>query len=135
MAKSITINNKEYNLIYGMEFVRQLDAIAGEKVQGMSQGIGFGLGMTVARLEMGEFAPEYVFKDIIKAATATLIAPPKDDDIEDFIYDVIYKDDKSFEKYKDSFLESFEKSKACQRQMKKLSNLETPETEETTKKD
>lgn len=131
MAEVMKINNTKYPLKYGMEFVRQIDERAGvkENIDGVKVSVGMGLGMVVSKLQMGNLAPEYIYFDIIKSATATLTQKPSDEEIEDFIYDVIFKDDESIEKYKDSFLEQFEKSRSCQRQMK-MFKAETKAIEE-----
>lgn len=137
MADVIKINNTNYPLKYGMEFVRQIDERAGvkESVDGVSVSVGMGLGMVVSKLQMGNLTPEYIYFDVIKSATVTLSQKPSDEEIEDFIYDVIFKDDESIEKYKDSFLDQFEKSRSCQRQMKMfMAETKALEAEKKTEK-
>lgn len=76
----LTINGKEYELNFGLGFIREMDKLHEQQMQGISFGIG--LEMMTAQLEMGR---PTILLDIIKAGTAHLKRKPTAKEVEQYL--------------------------------------------------
>lgn len=76
----LNINGKNYELSFGIKFIREMDKIHEQDLKGIKMGIG--LEMMEAQLSMGR--PTALF-DVIKCATSHLKSKPSNDDIEAFL--------------------------------------------------
>lgn len=73
----ITINGTEYQLEFGLKFIRKLDEAYTQSLDGMA----FGLGIESAIPYLNMENPTVLY-EIIKAGTAHLKSKPSNDDIE-----------------------------------------------------
>lgn len=80
----ITIGKKTYNLNFGVRFVRELDKIAGVKVntQGVTQ--SFGMGLTVSMPSLRQYDPA-TLSDVLYCATWDNKQRPSQNAIDDYI--------------------------------------------------
>lgn len=76
----LKINGFDYELNFGVRFVRELDKIAGIN----KGGISFGLGLTKSLPALKAYDPA-VLSDVIYAATITAKKRPTHDQVDDFI--------------------------------------------------
>ena len=109
---TITINKKDYELHFGLDFIAYLD----KKYHINQEGFQLGQGMTyaVAQIEMGN---PLILLDLIAAATITG-TKPKADEIKKFI-----EKEADIEALMNDFLSNFEKSPTTRFTMKKLGLL------------
>lgn len=117
---TITINKKNYDLHFGLDFIAYLD-----KKYHINEGgfqLGQGLTYTVAQIELGN---PVILLDLIAAATATG-TKPKPEDIKTFV-----ETNEDIEGLMNGFLSQLEKSPTTKFTMKKLGLLMA---EEATKK-
>lgn len=76
----LTINGKEYELNFGVRFVRELDNTIGASIKG----INFGMGVAKALVGLGSY-DSAVLSDVIYAATAASKKRPTSKEVDDFI--------------------------------------------------
>lgn len=76
----LKINSKNYELNFGVKFVRELDKNAGVSASGVS----FGMGLTKALPALQAYDPA-VLSDVIYAATAASKKRPSSNEVDDFI--------------------------------------------------
>ena len=109
---TITINKKDYNLHFGLDFIAYLD----KKYHISENGFQLGQGLTyiVAQIELGS---PLILLDLITAATITG-NKPKPEDIKTFI-----ERDADIEVLMNDFLLQLEKSPTTKFTMKKLGFL------------
>lgn len=72
-----TINGKEYQLQFGLKFIRTLDQAYTQKADGMEFGLGVETAIPYLKMENPT-----VLYELIKAATSHLKSKPSNDDIE-----------------------------------------------------
>lgn len=73
----ITINGKEYELVFGLKFIRELDKTYTQKIDGMEFGVGIETAIPYLKMKN-----PVVLYEIIKAATSHLKSKPSNADIE-----------------------------------------------------
>lgn len=80
----ISINGKDFNLNFGVRFVRELDQVAGMKVnvRGIEQSFGMGLNLSVPSLRQYDPA---VLSDVIYCAAWDNKKRPSQKDIDDYL--------------------------------------------------
>lgn len=76
----LTINTKEYELYFGVGFVRELDANAGVS----ASGVKFGMGLTKSLPALRGYDPA-VLADVIYAATVSENSRPSQKEVDNFI--------------------------------------------------
>lgn len=82
------VNGKEYELKFGLAFIRQLD----EKFKVDYQGIEFGMGINLANMGLNQLNPA-TLSDIIKAAATHSGKAPKQQDVDNAIDEYAEKND------------------------------------------
>ncbi|WP_243343553.1 tail assembly chaperone [Anaerococcus sp. AGMB09787] len=82
---NIKINNKEYDLYFGFDFIDYINNNSSLSVQGMQIGLG---GVQMLSLGITNKTPS-TMRLIIKGATNTLNSKPSNADIEEYISDLI----------------------------------------------
>jgi len=109
---NLTINNKDYDLYFGLDFISYLD----DKYHIEQNGFKLGQGITyvIAQIELGN---PIILLDLILAGTATGVQP-KLEDIKKFI-----ENNANIEVLMTDFLSSLGKSPTTRFTMKKLSQL------------
>lgn len=100
---NITINDKEYELNFGIGFLRELDNLAGIKSQGVSMGMG--LTMTIPALE--GYDPLALI-NVIYAGTHATSPRPSMEDVENYLNS--FKTDKEIEKTYSDVMKELKKS-------------------------
>lgn len=85
--KTIEINEKEYPLSFGIDFIREMD----KRYQVDAQGFPLGVGLQSAVIYLAQENP-VVLEDIILSATHTLKSLPKKTDIEKWVEEQAEKD-------------------------------------------
>lgn len=80
----ISINGKDYDLNFGVRFVRELDRVAGLKASrgGIEQ--SFGMGITINLPALEQYDPA-ILSDVLYCATWDNKKRPSQKDIDDFI--------------------------------------------------
>lgn len=111
----ITIEDKDYNLYFGLDFLEWCEDNAGLKVDGVNMGIG-GFNMLYSKLEM--FDPVAIMK-ILKGATNTLKAKPSNTHLEFFLEGLIVED--KFEEFAEELQETLKGQPFTSVQIKKMS--------------
>lgn len=76
----LTINEKDYELNFGLKFCREISKDRSSKQNGID--IRLGIENAVSSLYTGDVL---ILPDLIKAATATLAKRPTDKEIEDYL--------------------------------------------------
>lgn len=113
---NITINNKEYELSFGFDFLDYLNENYSIKMEAgghtMSSGLG-GARMLASALETE--APTAVYRTI-KAATAHLSQKPSNKDVEDYLNE-LYSDDEKPKKLIKDIKKELKKQPAVQKEM------------------
>lgn len=74
---NITINGKEYELVFGLKFIRELDKTYTQKIDGMEFGVGIETAIPYLKMKN-----PVVLYEIIKAATSHLKSKPSNEAIE-----------------------------------------------------
>ena len=95
--KLIEINNKEYPLHYGLDFIREMD----KRYTVNTNGFTFGVGVQSGVIYLTQGNP-VVLEDIILSATHTLKQSPSKEEIEQWI-----EEQEDLEVVFDGFLKSF----------------------------
>lgn len=115
------IANKDYDLKFGLKFIRQLDEVY--KVD--YQGLEFGMGINLAFMNLNQYNPTALV-EVIKAAVSHESSPPKLKQIEESVED--YADDNDgLGKLFEEFLSELGKSKVVKDTLKQFK--ETAKTE------
>lgn len=83
-----TIAGKEYELKFGLRFIRELDKVY--KVD--YQGLEFGMGVNLAFMNLNQYNPTALV-EVIKAAVSHESSPPKLNKIEEAIEDYAEEND------------------------------------------
>lgn len=99
----LTINDKNYELKFGLSFINTLDNIYTQTAEGMTFGIG--IEMLQAYLSMGR---PTALANAIKAATSHLNSKPSNNDLEAYLETLAEKDEKEFDKLFDEIEESMQ---------------------------
>lgn len=76
----LTIGQKEYELKFGLKFLRELDKAYVQKIEGME----FSMGLQQANIYLNMKHPDALNK-VIKAGLSYLNSYPSNDDIESFL--------------------------------------------------
>lgn len=84
---TITIDNKDYTLTYGFDFIRELD----KRYSVSDGGVSFGFGVQHAVVDLQQGNP-VILLDIIQAATITERQKPSVKGIEAYVVEVAEKD-------------------------------------------
>lgn len=100
----ITINEKEYELHFGWDFIEEINKLNGVEVQGMAMNTG-GVTMLDAQLEMND---PVAVKKAVKAGLSTAKSKPSIQEIEDYVVDMIERDEY------DDFLNNLKKKLSTQ---------------------
>lgn len=95
---NLTINGKEYELKFGLKFIRSMDKLHEQTVEG----IAFGLGLEIMTMQL-EMNRATILVDIIRAATSHGKQPTVND-IEDYLEDLALKDELNalFDEFKEA---------------------------------
>lgn len=83
----LSINGRDFNLIFGLTFLREINKLHSAELEGMKTGYG---AMTLISAGVAINDP-LAFVDIIKAGTITAPQKPSDADIEAYLADLIDK--------------------------------------------
>lgn len=83
---NLVIGGKEYQLEFGLRFIRELDIVYPQTMNGVT--FGLGVDSVISYLNMENPVAIY---EVIKAGTAHLKSKPSNDDIEKFIVDYAEK--------------------------------------------
>lgn len=105
----LTINNRNYELVFGLGFLDQANKLYSIEYQGYSTGYG-GMGKLVTGIKMGD---PLVLNDLIKAGTAQSPQKPSNADIEKFIENSIINGE--YDKLLTDFLNEIKKSHILKR--------------------
>src|SRR5699024_12344226 len=81
----LTINDKEYELKFGLSFINAIDNIYTQKMNGVE----FGMGLEMLNTYMSLGRPTALF-NVIKAGTSHLDSKPSNNDIESYLEDYPY---------------------------------------------
>lgn len=108
--KTITIDGKEYDLHYGIDFIREMD----KRYQIDANGFPFGIGIQSAVIYLTQGNP-VVLEDIILSATHTLKSVPSKDGIEAWL-----EAQEDFEPIFADFLAALETAPMTKRQVKTI---------------
>ena len=84
---TITIDNKDYTLIYGFDFIRELD----KRYSVSDGGVSFGFGVQHAVVDLQQKNP-VILLDLIQAATITEHQKPSVKGIEAYVIEEAEKD-------------------------------------------
>lgn len=84
---TITIENKDYTLTYGFDFIRELD----KRYSVSDGGVSFGFGVQHAVVDLQQKNP-VILLDLIQAATITERQKPSVKGIEAYVIEVAEKD-------------------------------------------
>ncbi|MCD8208545.1 MAG: tail assembly chaperone [Bacteroidales bacterium] len=108
---TITVNDKELELNFGIEFVHRLDAVGAEKMgKDVADNVGFGCGLTycVPYILAGDY---YILAVLLYTATWQMTKNrPKLVDIENYLDTV-----EDLDGFRDEVIEELKKSGACAR--------------------
>lgn len=110
---NLVIGGKEYQLEFGLRFIRELDIAYTQK----SNGVEFGFGVESAVTYLAMENPTVIY-EIIKAGTAHLKSKPSNDDIEAFL--VEHAENDTLEKLFEDVMEALEKSPFLKRKIKDI---------------
>ena len=83
----LSIDGRDFNLIFGLAFLREINKLHSAELEGMKTGYG---AMTLISAGVAINDP-LAFVDIIKAGTITAPQKPSDADIEVYLADLIDK--------------------------------------------
>lgn len=119
----IKINDKDYQLFFGLDFLEWCEDNEGMKVEGVNLGIG-GFNMIYSKLEMHD--PVTVMK-IIKGATNTHKSKPSRKDIEAFLVELLEED--KFEEFVEEVISELKKQPFTKVQIKQIESREIPTQE------
>ena len=81
----LTINNKDYDLYFGFDFIDYVNNASGLAFQGVQLGIA---GTKLLMTGIGDKSPS-AFRTMVKAATNTLKSKPSNDELENYIIELI----------------------------------------------
>lgn len=111
------IAGKEYELKFGIKFVRELDKVYTVDYQGLE----FGAGINMAYMNLQQYNP-IALVEVIKAAVSHESSPPKTKQIEEAVEEYAEENDGLEQLFKDVFEELGKSSvtKATIEQFKKL---------------
>lgn len=109
----LKIKGKEYELQFGLKFIRELDKAYTHKVDGME----FGLGVESAIPYLKMQNPTVLF-ELIKAATSHLKSKPSNNDIEDEL--LKRAEEGKLEELYDEFLKAMEESAFLKPKLKQI---------------
>lgn len=82
----IKIKNKNYDLNFGVRFVRELDKLAGMKIERNGVEQSFGMGVTMNLPSLNQYDPA-TLSDVLYCATWDNSKRPSQDAIDDYIDD------------------------------------------------
>lgn len=82
----IKIKNKNYNLNFGVRFVRELDKVAGMKIEQNGIEQSFGMGVTMSLPSLNQYDPA-TLSDVLYCAAWDNAKRPSQNAIDDFIDD------------------------------------------------
>lgn len=80
--KPLKIGNETYLMTFGLSFLERLNEKYSMEQSGMD--VSFGVPKAMVELQMGNAA---LLADIIRFATADLVNPPSEQEIEDYVYE------------------------------------------------
>lgn len=109
-----TIAGKEYDLKFGLKFIRELDKVY--KVD--YQGLEFGMGINLAFMNLNQYNPT-ALTEVIKAAVSHESSAPKERQIEEAIEDYADEHD-GLEQLFEDVLEELGKSKVVKDTVKRF---------------
>lgn len=112
----IKIKNKDYDLNFGVKFVRELDKIAGMKIERNGVAQRFGMGVTLTLPSLNQYDPA-TLATVLYCATWDNKNRPSLNDIDDFIDDP----DTDLEKIFKDVLDEMNKANAIKVVVKKQS--------------
>lgn len=110
----LTINERTYQLYFGTDFVDYINNQNGMMMEGVKTNVG---GMLMLNAGMSMKSPS-TLRLIIKAGTVTLQSKPSNKDLDDFINDLLDReDDAEFESLFDDIEEEIKKHPVNRREM------------------
>ena len=112
MLNELKINDKNYELHFGIDFIREMDKRYGIDTNGLH--FGQGIQSAIFYLSMGN---PVVLSDIILSATHTLKSIPSKNDIEEWLCSL---DIDVLDKLFDDFLECLEESPLTRTQVMRI---------------
>lgn len=81
---TLKIGNRDYELHFGIEFLREIDRDYEMKVERQGVHIGLGQGLAMVYTKLATYNPVAIY-DVIKAGTITEQQKPSNKDIEAFL--------------------------------------------------
>lgn len=102
-----TIAGKEYELKFGIKFIRELDKVYTVDFQGVE----FGMGLNMAFANLNQYNPS-ALTEVIKAATSHYSSPPKRNQIDEAIEEFAEEND-GLEQLFEDLIEELGKSKVA----------------------
>lgn len=115
----LTINDKNYELKFGLSFINTIDNIYTQKMNGVE----FGMGLEMLNTYLGLGRPTALF-NLIKAGTSHLDSKPSNADIESYLEDLAEKDGEKYEKMFDEVNEAMKQAPFLRLTMKNLENAQ-----------
>lgn len=122
----LTINNKDYELNFGLKFIRSLDKAYTQQIEGME----FSMGLQQANIYLNMKNPDALFK-VIRAALSHLNTVPSNDELEGYL-EGVYTDGKDEKLFKD-IQAAMEQSPFLKRQMENLKKEQKKHQKQPTK--
>jgi tRNA U34 5-methylaminomethyl-2-thiouridine-forming methyltransferase MnmC len=112
-----TIAGKEYDLKFGLKFIRELDKIYTVNYEGLE----FGMGVNMAYMNLQQFNPT-ALAEVIKAAVSHESSPPKMKQIEEAVEEYAEEND-GLEQLFEDVLEELGKSKVTKATIERFKKL------------
>lgn len=119
-----TVNGKEYELKFGLAFIRQLD----EKFKVDYQGVEFGMGINLANVGLNQLNPA-TLADVIKAAATHSGKAPKQYDVDTALDEHAEKHD-GLEQLFEDVIEEMGKSPVIKTTAKKFEEMARVQNDE-----
>lgn len=115
----LTINDKKYELKFGLSFINTIDNIYTQKMNGVE----FGMGLEMLNTYMSLGRPTALF-NVIKAGTSHLDSKPSNNDIESYLEDLADSNVDEYENMFDEVSEAMKQAPFLRRTMKNLENAQ-----------
>ncbi len=109
----LTIGKKEYEMKFGLKFIRQIDKAYTQNIEGME----FAMGLQQLNIYLNMQSPDALYT-VIKAGLSHLNTVPSNDQLEEYLEDVFIegKDEELFKQVQ----EAMEQAPFLKRQMEKM---------------
>lgn len=115
----LTINEKVYELKFGLSFINAIDNIYTQKMHGVE----FGMGLEMLNTYLGLGRPTALY-NVISAGTSHLNSKPSNTDIELYLEDLAESENEDYENMFDEVGEAMKQAPFLRRTMKNLENAQ-----------